>query len=288
MLQNVLCGFADTLYRHFPAEAALSLLPSPEQLRIIDVDSAFYLAKSLRWANSNSQKLPLVPLRLHTPLQVSNGPWHRIIRDIAALRTANPDLDAETNAELSRAERMKAWIIDQCNIIHLQWNVSIVDEKPLLEVLDTMAGEKIPDWLPVRVRFEAEDGEMAMKLDYENRTESYSERYALGKRPRTRAPQLIETGQQWQREDLDVQELPFRVVESETELSKTGVLSDNTHENACLSPRRSTRPADFLHSTGRNLCSTSGWWPDTSKTSTVLLDSTHEVSAPAHESKVQP
>lgn len=39
------------------------------------------------------------------------------------------------------------------------------------------------------------------------------------------------------------------------------------------------RPADFIHGTGRNLCSTSGWWPETPGTSTVLFDPTHKASA---------
>jgi hypothetical protein len=281
MLQTVLCGLADTLYRHFPIEAELSLLPSPQQLRIIDVDSAIHIAKSLRWAASVSQDLPLVTLRLHTPLQMTIGPWHRTIRGISTqrLRASSPDIHPEIAKELSRAERMKAWVIGQCNLIHIQWDVSVVDEQPLLEALDTMAGEKIPDWLPVRVRFEAEDGEMVMKLDYENKTGSYTEKIDVNTEPppKTRMPHPGATGQEWQRKHLGVQELPLRV--SENEGTRHNVTFDNKHKNACLAPSWNTRPVDFIHSTGRNLCSTSGWWPETPRTSTVLLDSTHKASA---------
>ncbi|KAJ4364018.1 hypothetical protein N0V83_009473 [Neocucurbitaria cava] len=206
MLQNVLCGLVDALYVHFPTETASSLLPRPKGLRNIDVEAALQLGKSLPWAQSVSQKLPLVPLRLHTPLQISIGPWHRTLRDLGVNRSVNPDLGIATTQEISyeisRAERMKAWLIDECNSIHKQWGVSVVDEKPLLEALESMAGEKIPDWLPVRVRFEAEDGEMVMKLDYENRTGSYQERYDLGEKPPKRSTHPALREGRWQRENL--------------------------------------------------------------------------------------
>ena len=281
MLQTILCGLADTLYRHFPIEAGLSLLPSPQQLRAIDIDSALHIAKSLKWANSISQDLPLVTLRLHTPLQMTIGPWHRTIREITTQRSrsASPNILPEIATELSRAERMKAWVIGQCNLIHIQWNVSVVDEQPLLEALDTMAGEKIPDWLPIRVRFEAEDGEMVMKLDYENKTGSFSQKIDVNTEPppKTRMPHPGAKGQEWQRKYLAVQELPLRGGQNEG--TRQSVTFDNKHKNACLAPSWTTRPVDFIHSTGRNLCSTSGWWPETPKTSTVLLDSTHKASA---------
>jgi hypothetical protein len=271
MLQNLLCSFADTLYRNFPTEAALSLLPSPERIRTFDVDSALRLAKSLRWAYSTSQKLPLVPLRLHTPLQVSIGPWYRTIRDARTpgIRAAITDVD------LSRAQRMKTWLIRQCDLVHQQWDVSLVDEKAMLECLDTMAGEKRPDWLPSRIRFEAEDGEMVMKLDYDNRTGNHVERYDLSEAPpRLRAPPGVAgTAQAWQEEHGAVQDLPYRLTHSAAWLA-----ANNASKDSILAPSLTTRPADFLHGTGRNLCSTSGWWPETPSTSTIPLNSTHESS----------
>lgn len=276
MLQNILCGLAESLYRHFPAESADSLLPTPERIRAIDVDAAMYLAKSLPWAESTSQRLPLVPLRLHTPLQVSIGPWHRIIRYISQIPES--EIDPALAFELKRAERMKAWLMERCNRIHKQWDVAVADEKPLLEALDCMSGDPIPDWLPVRVRFEAEDGEMVIKLDYENKTGTYSERYELGRPPPKRSPHPLTPDQQWQRENVDVQKLPFR----STAMHDTS-LTEVSPDNSTLDPSPPTnpamRPVDFIHSTGRNLCSTSGWWPETPATSTVLLDSTHKASA---------
>jgi hypothetical protein len=258
MLQNILCGLADTLYRHFPTESALSLLPSPGRLRVIDIDSALHLAKSIRWANSISQKLPLVPLRLHTPLQISIGPWYRTIRDARMPNTRTSISDAD----LSRAQRMKAWTIHQCNLIHMQWDVSLVDEQAMLECIDCMAGEKRPDWLPSRIRFEAEDGEMVMKLDYEQRTGNYIERYDLGEQP----PRIRATPGTIQEEQGAVQDLPYRLTHSSARLAASG----STFGDA--------RPVDFLHGTGRNLCSTSGWWPETSNTTTMPLDGTHGIS----------
>ncbi|KAH9862860.1 hypothetical protein J1614_010953 [Plenodomus biglobosus] len=283
MLQNILCGMAEALYRHFPDESTTSLLPTPEQIRVIDVDAALNLAKSLPWAESVSQKLPLVPLRLHTPLQLSIGPWHRIIRHIQTARktsqTAGPEVEMQLRFELTRAERMKSWLIERCNRIHRLWDVAVVDEKPLLEALDSVSGYPIPDWLPVRVRFEAEDGEMVIKLDYENRTGTYSERYDLGEPPPKRAPHPLRPDQRWQRENLNVQELPFRHNASQGSGSSVGASYDSVSTNVMSSTSSTTRAVDFIHSTGRNLCSTSGWWPETPGTSTLLLDSTHKASA---------
>ncbi|KAF2848463.1 hypothetical protein T440DRAFT_491129 [Plenodomus tracheiphilus IPT5] len=284
MLQNILCGLAEALYRHFPDESGISLLPPPERIRAIDIDAAMNLAKSLPWAESTSQKLPLVPLRLHTPLQISIGPWHRIIRYVSVMRSAGqtlePGVDVQLGLELTRAERMKDWLIERCNRIHKQWDVAVADEKPLLEALDSMAGEPIPDWLPVRVRFEAEDGEMVIKLDYENRTGTYSEQYDIGKPPPKRSPHPLTPNQKWQRENFGVQELPLRPnTDNDTGFSMR-VSPDSAFEGTSTPPRTSsTSPVDFIHSTGRNLCTTSGWWPETSGTSTLLLDSTHKASA---------
>jgi hypothetical protein len=278
MLQNVLCGLADTIYRHFPAEAALSLLTSPERLRTVDIDSALHLAKSIRWANSISQELPLVSLRLHTPLQISIGPWYRTIRE-----ARTPGLRATiSDADLSRAQRMKAWIIHQCNLIHMQWDVSLVDEKAMLECIDCMAGEQRPDWLPSRVRFEAEDGEMVMKLDYEHRAGNYIEQYDLGEQPpRIRGSQrTIETAQFW--EPGDMQDLTLRPTHTDTRLAACSPSPGNAYNDGVVDPSWKTRPADFLHGTGRNLCSISGWWSETSSTTTMPLGGTHLISEVPH------
>jgi hypothetical protein len=270
MLQNILCGLADTLYRHFPTESALSLLPLPGRLRVIDIDSALHLAKSIRWTNSISQQLPLVPLRLHTPLQISIGPWYRTIRDARMPNTRTSISDAD----LSRAQRMKAWTIHQCNLIHMQWDVSLVDEQAMLECIDCMAGEKRPDWLPSRIRFEAEDGEMVMKLDYEHRTGNYIERYDLGEQP----PRIRATPGTIQEEQGGVQDLPYRLTHSSVRLAASGSTVGNARGEGAAAPTWTSRPADLLHSTGRNLCSTSGWWPETSSTTTMPLDGTHGTS----------
>ncbi|KAI4617054.1 uncharacterized protein J4E87_008567 [Alternaria ethzedia] len=176
MLQSLLCGLADTVYRYFPTEAALSLLPSPQQLRIIDVDSALCLQKSHRWADSVSKHIPLLTMRLHTPLQMAIAPWHRMTRDLTSQRSpsASPGTPLDVAAELTRAKRMQAWIVSETNKIHKNWNVATVDEEILIEALEALSGEKMPDWLPTRVRFVPEEGEMALHMEFENRTGTYS------------------------------------------------------------------------------------------------------------------
>ncbi|KAF2124414.1 hypothetical protein P153DRAFT_350410 [Dothidotthia symphoricarpi CBS 119687] len=283
MLQNVLCGLTDTLHRYFPVEVALAMLPDPEARRRIDVDAGLQLAKSLTWAESVSRELPLVPLRLHTPLQISIGPWYRTIRHAGSLHSSGMSLSPELESELSRAYRMKALLINECNRIHKQWDVSTVDEDPLIEALDSMAGEKIPDWLPIRVRFETEDGEMVMKLEYEKTSSSHQERVTLGGETPITTPYSPPTFEQHGSEccGSSTYDLPYHTAPSDESYKPLIATASSAQTNPCMSPgwSASPRPADFLHSTGRNLCSTSGWWPDTSRTSTVLLDSTHKASA---------
>jgi hypothetical protein len=267
MLMNILGGLIDTLYRYFPVETALSHLPDRYDMHKIDLHAAENLLKSMPWSDSLSQKLPLVPLRLHTPLQISIGAWYRTIQRLNYVRAATPDLNADVEVEMERAVahayRMKSYIIEECNKIHRTWDVSIVSEKPLFEALNTMAGEKIPDWLPIRVRFEAEEGEMVMKLDYENKAGSYSDSYNLDEVPPRKVTDRhtavwreaagVRVGKHEMREFV----LPYRGDES----------------------RDPRDVANFVHETGRNLCSTSGWWPSEEPSSSVLLDSTHKASA---------
>jgi hypothetical protein len=291
MLMNILGGFIDTLYRYFPAETALSNLPERYFMHQIETDAAVCLARSFPWAESLSQTLPLVPLRLHTPLQLSIGAWHRTMRRLRAVQTHTPDLSPDATDEMMRtiahAQRMKDWIVEECNRIHRAWDVSIVDEGPLFEALDTMAGEKIPDWLPIRVSFEAEDGELVMKLDYANKCGSYADSYVLTESP----PRSILDRQTdvW-RESAGFKlrrttsastshDLPYRIPYS-------GADQQTSSKTKSMDPREF---ANFVHGTGRNLCSTSGWWPTSEdKSSRVLLDSTHKTSAFSNPSRPRP
>jgi len=107
---------------------------------------------------------------------------------LTALRSTSLDSDAELEPELSQAYRLKEWLINECNHIHKQWDVSTVDEKSLVEALDSMAGEKIPDWLPTQIRFEAQDGEMVMKLDYQDNSGINQRLVTLGDQESIRTP----------------------------------------------------------------------------------------------------
>ncbi|KAF3039733.1 hypothetical protein E8E12_006068 [Didymella heteroderae] len=257
MLQNVLCGLTDTLHRHFPTGVSLSLLPTLETVRQFDFDAGIRLAESLAWADAVSQRLPLVPLRLHTPLQISIGPWYRTIRDVNAFSEVDAMLTVITNPDLTQAVRMKNWLIEVCDRIHEQWAVSTVDENSLCEALDSMAGEKIPDWLPTRVRFEAEDGDMVIKLDYEKSTGNYQNHISLGgNKPISHQPGL-------------------RMVDNTATYGHSSTIKEiaddieGSHASPSLdilaTPATATSPppvaADFLFTSGRNLCSTSGCWP---------------------------
>jgi hypothetical protein len=280
-LMTILGGFIDTLYRYFPMETSLSDLPDRYISHKTETDAATCLMQSMPWSEFLPQKLPLIPLRLHTPLQVSMGAWYRTIRRLSAVRVNTPDLDPDVDREMVRtiehAERMKYWILEECNRIHRRWDVSIVEEKPLFEALDTMTGEKIPDWLPVRVAFEAEDGEMVLKLDYENKAGTFRDYYDLSENPpRTIYGSHTETwrksaGLAFRDEILDeIPDLPHRSI-SDHEPGKW------RHRNENMKPRDA---ANFIHSTGRNLCSTSGWWPTTEDISPAELPDRTRMTSP--------
>lgn len=309
MLQNVLCGITDTLHRHFTNEVSFSLLPTPQIVRRVDNDAGIHLAESLSWAETVSRRLPLVPLRLHTPLQISIGPWHRTIRNMSRNFKVDTMLAVDTNPDLAQAVRMKAWLIEQCNRIHEQWDVSTVDEKSLYEALDSMAGEKIPDWLPTRVRFEAEDGDMVIKLDYEKSTSNYQNNVSLaGSKAISHRPGLRQVDNSVANDHSTMLHEITDDIGGFSGSSNLEVLE--FFDNAASPPPGA---ADFLFQSGRNLCSTSGWWPTTEcpqqplstdpevdktfgpcsasswwpqtpkssvpRSSGVLLDSTHKASA---------
>lgn len=274
MVMNVLSGFVDTLHRHFPSQTSLSLLPSRNTMHKIDRDAANQLARSIPWADSLSQKLPLVPLRLHTPLQVSIGAWYRNIRRLGNIQSSTSDLDPFTSdkidQEMAHSRRMIDWVIEECNQIHRNWDVSMVDETPLFEALDAMAGERIPDWLPVRVSFDAEDGEMVMKLAYQNKDGTYDDAYDLTDNP---PKSIIDSHTNEWRKSAG---LPYYDITAK-DPDNPDAGKEKQRQYPKLEPREL---ANLVHRTGRNLCSTSGWWPSFGEDkSSTLMDSTHKVSA---------
>jgi hypothetical protein len=268
MLLSLLCGMIETLYRWFPAEVALSLLPDLKTIRDIDANAGLNLAKSLAWAEAGSQTLPLVPLRLHTPLQISIGPWRRLIRNNTEFLATSPTLDAQTEHQIShevdRAVRMKEWLVEQCDRIHKQWSVSSVNEQFLIEALDAMTGEKIPDWLPTKVRFEAEDGNMVIKLEYEKQNGPSQESFKLS----TETTPSSQPDSNGPHHSPTTHELPDRT--STSTISKSASTAIETPETRF--DIESTAPLtdmDLIFKSGRNLCQTSGWWPTAPESNTT-------------------
>ncbi len=165
LLQVMLCGTIDTIYRRFPTEYACSLLPDLETLRRTDIGAAVQLGRTVRSLGTSPS--PLTVVRMHGPLSGSIGAWHREIRHLNSHCSTFNLIDTE---RLFAAERMKKWLVQTCDIIMKSLNISPVDESAWLEALDSMAGEEIPDWIPTRVSFGTEDGDMVMKLEYSERT----------------------------------------------------------------------------------------------------------------------
>jgi hypothetical protein len=162
MLQILLCGCLDTLHRKFPYESRQLNLPSPETVHQVDTHAGTQLGRvALGLGNEPS---PLTLLRTHGPLSVSTGAWHRQIRYL--ISRGFPSSDARVLAAL----RMQKWTLEKCNIVLERMNVSQADECAWIEALDCMAGEELADWMPSKVSFDTEDGEMVMKLEYSGRT----------------------------------------------------------------------------------------------------------------------
>jgi hypothetical protein len=264
MVLNLLCGMIETLHRRFPVELALSLLPDLNTIRDIDTNAGLNLAKSLAWAEAGSQTLPLVSLRLHTPLQISIGPWLRLIRNNTEFLATSPTLDVQTERQMShevdRATRMKEWLVEQCDRIHKQWCVSTVNEQFLIEALDAMTGEKIPDWLPTKVRFEAEDGNMVIKLEYEKQNGPSHETFKLS----TAMTPLSQPDSSQTHHSPATYALPDRtgtitIPQSTSTAIETPETRFDTDSTTPLTD------ADLIFKSGRNLCQTSGWWPTAAK-----------------------
>ncbi|KAF2626070.1 hypothetical protein BU25DRAFT_411903 [Macroventuria anomochaeta] len=171
LLQVLLSGTIDTLYRRFPHACALSLLPDPETLHRVDTNAAAQLGRVVLGLDADPSPLTLV--RTHGPLSGSIGAWHRQIRYLSSRLSFSDDSTTDHSQQINdllAAERMKRWLLARCNVILKRLNISRVDERAWLEALDCMAGEELVDWIPSKVSFGSEDGEIVMKLEYSDRT----------------------------------------------------------------------------------------------------------------------
>lgn len=87
------------------------------------------------------------------------------------------------------------------------WHIQRVNKRFLRAAAIDMAGGPIPDWMPIRVKFEAEDGDLVMKMEYDVAGPKYKE--------------MMEehyTGQEWVRKTRTVS--PFRPDTTENEPGK--------------------------------------------------------------------
>ncbi|KAF1979036.1 hypothetical protein BU23DRAFT_448317 [Bimuria novae-zelandiae CBS 107.79] len=171
-LKTCLSGPIQTLYQNFPAECASSLLPPLPIVEKTDVDAATELARCIRYALTICPSLPLIPLRVYTCFQISLGGWYRQIQRLttsinALPPEADPSVTAYLNEQLSRAQRMEQFVADGSNAVHDIWRIQRVNKRFLRAAAVDMAGGPIPGWMPIRVKFENEDGDMVMKMEYE-------------------------------------------------------------------------------------------------------------------------
>lgn len=164
LLRILLCGCIDTLHRKFPQESAHSNLPNPAMTHQVDTDAGVQLGKVA--LSLHNDPLPLMLLRTHGPLSISMGSWHRQLR---YLHSSCHDSSERQIQRLSAATRMQSWVLQKCNVVMKRLNVSQPDESAWMETLDCMTGEELADWMPSKVSFGSEDGDMVMKLEYSDR-----------------------------------------------------------------------------------------------------------------------
>ncbi|KAF2876009.1 hypothetical protein BDV95DRAFT_484801 [Massariosphaeria phaeospora] len=174
MARNLLCGLIQTLYRHFPVQAELALLPELEVVQKEDINAAIYIARSYRHAMSVSLELPFVPLRVHGTLHASIGAWGRLIRRLTQ-DTYNGE--TEITRDLINAQRMEDWIVDMCDRIHDIWGVARLRAKHIKSAIEATAGEAIPEWIPTQVEFKKQGDEMVMKVQFDIPAEKIQEFY---------------------------------------------------------------------------------------------------------------
>lgn len=160
-----LTAVTETLYLNFPEYYAKAVMPEIADVYRQDEESAVGLARCIRYAMSIGPELPLLPLRIYTTWQCSIGTWHRICRRIKKRQEAG-EISAADLLKLSQADRMLDWTIEACNQTHEAWGVDRVPKELLLGMVEDMAGGPVHHWIPRAVSFDAEDGEMVMRLKY--------------------------------------------------------------------------------------------------------------------------
>jgi hypothetical protein len=187
-----LCGITEMLYLQFPTETEKSLLPDLGVVNRRDIDAAMDLARTIRYSLDTCPELPLLPLRLHTTFQISLGTWYRLVRRLTrryeAVDNTIPESEVlDLAAQLSKAQRMEQFVIDEINRIQTSWKLQSVSKDFLLGAIEDMSGGKIPEWLPTSVKFECEDGNMVMKISYGLPLDIHEEMFGLNPNEWTRS-----------------------------------------------------------------------------------------------------
>jgi hypothetical protein len=170
-LEISLCGIFERLLLHFPERTKYSLLPSVATVQRKDINAALKLARCAPYSLYTCPSLPILPLRLHTTIQMSIGSWRRLYlrakrAQIALQSRLGPQEDVGLATQLERALRMEKWVIKEGNRIHTDWKIEPVAPTYLHAAAESVAGGAIPEWLPTSVKFEEEEGDMVMKVEY--------------------------------------------------------------------------------------------------------------------------
>ncbi|KAF2678869.1 hypothetical protein K458DRAFT_422755 [Lentithecium fluviatile CBS 122367] len=171
MMKINLCGVTERLLLHFPKYTANTLLPDLVTVQRDDVHTAMNLARCIQYALYTCPHLPLLPLRIHTTVQISLGSWYRLYLRLSRAQealnsTPSAHEDIGLTAQIERALRMKTWITDECNRLNKTWGIDAVSDGYLIAAVEHMTGGPIPDWLPTTVTFEEQDGDTVMKVEY--------------------------------------------------------------------------------------------------------------------------
>ncbi|KAH7120861.1 hypothetical protein B0J11DRAFT_581627 [Dendryphion nanum] len=150
-LQLYLTSLTQVLYEYFPTECAASLLPDLNVVNQVDMCAGILMAKAVIYTRNVFPKIPLVPLRMLSPIRLGVGPWirqgHRLTRSMALLDPNSPEYE-ELAVELFRCKIMQQWFLQQGNEIQVEWHADLVDVETLELALDIGTGGPIPGWFP--------------------------------------------------------------------------------------------------------------------------------------------
>lgn len=134
--QMLLCGLAERLCEIVPFTADLL---SIDFMRMRDQEAALSVAMCVQHGMTMKPTIPLASLRLHPPLQIACGTWHRL-----AKRQIMQGFDP------TYTQTLKAWYLQCSNEIGATWKIRSLEDWEIDLATDAVAGGGFPEFMKKR------------------------------------------------------------------------------------------------------------------------------------------